>query len=381
MTIEVTAKKVDEAIKNGLEQLGASLDEVQVEVIESGGLFRKAKVRLTLERESSETAEEAPVPEQKKADEKPPVKPEPVQKKPAAQPEKPQERAAQKPDAAEPRAKAEKQHDKKADKKSDKPTAKRTEQSKNDKSAGRPAPEPAEKAETPTKGEVSAKDEQPLTSEEPQKPTKKSAKKDRDQAKDRKQNAPESAEPREKRSHEEVLAARKAAAAFVKDIVEKMGFDATVELDETDGERINITADAGDDSLLIGRHGETLTALSYIAETAARAEKNRVDIVVDCNGYRERRAASLSAMARRRANECANKHRRIKLEPMERIDRRTIHNALTGDDRVTTVSEGKEPYRYVVILPASSHKRRDQKPHNAEKPVAAPTDENNQDQE
>ena len=53
MTIEVTAKKVDDAIKQGLEQLGATLDDVTVEVVDAGGLFRKAKVKLTLDTPAS----------------------------------------------------------------------------------------------------------------------------------------------------------------------------------------------------------------------------------------------------------------------------------------------------------------------------------------
>ncbi|MDE6293483.1 MAG: Jag N-terminal domain-containing protein, partial [Clostridiales bacterium] len=70
MTIEVTAKKVDDAIKQGLAQLSASLDEVNVEVLEQGGLFRKAKVRLTLEREEEPKKEER-APEKKQTVEQP----------------------------------------------------------------------------------------------------------------------------------------------------------------------------------------------------------------------------------------------------------------------------------------------------------------------
>ncbi|MDE7464794.1 MAG: KH domain-containing protein, partial [Clostridiales bacterium] len=141
------------------------------------------------------------------------------------------------------------------------------------------------------------------------------------------------------------------ALEFVKKTIELMGFEtATVTADE-DVEHVEIAAPEGDDSLIIGRHGETLSALTYLAETCARAEKCHVNIVVDCNGYRARRAASLTAMAKRRARESASKHRRIKLEPMDRTDRRTVHCALADDEYVTTASEGKEPYRYIVITP------------------------------
>ncbi|MDE6201756.1 MAG: Jag N-terminal domain-containing protein [Clostridiales bacterium] len=282
MTIEVTAKKVDDAIKQGLAELGASLDEVQVEILESGGLFRKAKVRLTLEREEEQKQEDVPS--------APKAAPAPTEQKVEQKPEK-----AQKPEGEKPAAP--KQKEKVAPKTEGKKEA---------------AQKPEKKAETTQK--------------------------------------PENAQPRPARNSEENKQAIAKATEFITELVQKMGFtEATVEAN--DNGDVSITAPAGDDSLIIGRHGETLSAISFLAETLGRAEKQHVSIVADCNGYRERRAASLTAMAQRRANECVNKRRKIKLEPMERVDRRTIHNALSGDDRVTTASEGKEPYRYIVIIP------------------------------
>lgn len=288
MTIEVTAKKVDDAIKQGLAQLGASLDEVNVEVLEQGGLFRKAKVRLTLERE-----EEQPAPvKEERAPEKKQEQPESTDKKPA---------------------------EKKAEKVENKPAEKKAEHTEK---------KPADK-----------------------KPEKKAENKKADNADNVK--APvsdESAEQRPAKNSEETKQAIARATEFITELVKKMGFtEATVEAEENGD--VSITAPEGDDSLIIGRHGETLSAISFLAETLGRAEKQHVNIVADCNGYRGRRAASLTAMAKRRAGEAVAKHRKIKLEPMERVDRRTIHNALSGDDRVTTASEGKEPYRYIVIIP------------------------------
>ena len=276
MTIEITAKKVEDAISQGLAQLGATADEVNVEVLVLGGLFRKAKVRLTLEREE-------------KTDEK------------ATEPVKAAEHKPQAPKAAE-----KPEPEKKA------------------------APAPKAEQKKPEQKKQQAKPEQKVEKEQ------------------KSEHKPEQAAPH--RNTEADKAAAEHAVEFIKEVVAKMGFaEATVEAGE-DG-LIEITAPPHDDSLLIGRHGETLSALSYIAETCARADKCRINVTVDCNGYRERRAASLTAMAKRRANECVAKNRKIKLEAMERIDRRTIHNALNDDDRVTTASEGKEPFRYVVILP------------------------------
>lgn len=305
MTIEVTAKKVDDAINQGLAQLGATLDQVTVEVVEPGGLFRKAKVRLTLDADESAQA-----------------------------PQKSEGVEAAKPAAAEKADKPEK-----AEKPSADASAAKKESAapadKADKASKPSAAEPKPKA----KAAASAKKTEGKSA--PKKPAEHAA----DSAAEGDKPA---AKPRVLRDEDKAAAAK--ALEFVKQTVAKMGFE-DAEVVAADAEHINITAPAGDDSLIIGRHGETLSALAYLAETGARAEKCHINVTVDCNGYRDRRAASLTAMARRRADECANKHRKIKLEPMERADRRTIHNALTDDERVTTASEGKEPHRYIVIYP------------------------------
>lgn len=309
-SVEVTAKKVQDAINQGLEQLGVRLDEVTVEVIEQGGLFRKAKVKLTVD--ADEEAEKA-APAEKKAE-----------KKDAPAPE------ADRPKKAEKTEKAEAPAQKSADKPADKP--KKTEK------AEKPADKPVQKAQKPEKSD------KPQDGADDKKPTR-----------------------------EERAAAHAHAVEFIKGCIERMGFEG-VDYSVGDDGVIAITAPAGDDSLIIGRHGETLSALAYLAETGARAEKSRVNITVDCNGYRERRQASLASMARRKADECVRRHRKIKLEPMERADRRTVHFALNDDNRVITSSEGKEPYRCVVIIP-KSRDRRDSAPHEETKEPVTPTDE------
>lgn len=303
MTIEVAAKKVEDAIKQGLEQLGASLDEVNVEVLEQGGLFRKAKVRLTLERDQA------------------PEKPEPAPQKPKPAPQK----------------KAEEPADEPAPKKKDAGTA-----------------VPNANIEPPKQKPAKPAEQKPRKQNAAPKPENKPAQEHAEIASDT--DSPDGAESAERhaKNSEEVKQAIAHATEFISQLIKKMGFeDATVQSAENGD--VEITAPAGDDSLIIGRHGETLSAISFLAETLGRAEKQHVNIVADCNGYRGRRAASLTAMAKRRANEAVNKHRKIKLEPMDRIDRRTVHNALGDDDRVSTVSEGKEPHRYIVILPKQSH--------------------------
>ena len=310
-SIEVTAKKVNDAIEQGLKELGVKIDDVTVEVIEPGGLFRKAKVRLTLDE---------------------PEKPsEPEQTEKPAKPEK-----AEKPAAPEKPVKAEKEV---------KPDTAKAE--KSDKAEKPERTEKVEKAEA-AKSEKPVRSEKPVKTEKPEKTEKaESAKAEKPEKKNDRKN-PEDKKPTERREADAEALGQ--ACEFVKEVVKKMGFEATVAVNAS-AETIEITAPQGDDSLIIGRHGETLSAIQYLAETGARAEKHHINIVVDCNGYRDRRAASLSAMAHRKADECIRRNRKIKLEPMERIDRRTVHYALGDDDRVTTASEGKEPYRCVVIIP------------------------------
>ncbi len=312
MTVEVTAKKIDDAIKQGLEQLGIGLDEVNVEVLESGGLFKKAKVRLTLEREEdcqTDVGSDSGKAENKQSGqpsgpadntERKSVSEKPVS---AGKPQKTEDRGqARRPEnqnRADDRSATKKPQDKKPERRPDNNAA--DENAKGARAQGA--------ASNKTEGTEQHKND------------------------------------------ENYKAAVEQSTEFITQVISKMGFTDCSIAYNPDTDMIEIDAPAGDDSLIIGRHGEMLSAVSFLAETLGRAEKPRFNIAVDCNGYRERRAASLTAMARRRADECISKNRKIKLEPMERIDRRTVHNALNDDGRVSTVSEGKEPYRYIVILP------------------------------
>ena len=299
---EFSAKKVDDAIKQGLAELGLTLDDVTVEVLDAGGFLRKAKVRLTVdEKDPAPVTETKDVKKEKKLE-----KDEKVEK-------------VEKVEKAENAENAGKSvADKPAGKQSDK------------------ARKPEVKADKPIKTDKAEKTEKVDNAEKAE-------------------NAEIEKKPRRLKAEDKDALDR--ARSFIADVTALMGFEVNVTL-SGDGETVNIDAPDRDDSLIIGRHGETLSALSYLAETCIRAEKCHTSVTVDCNGYRGRRAASLSSMARRKADECVRRRRKIKLEPMDRTDRRTVHSALNDDGRVTTASEGKEPYRCVVILPAGKDKNR-----------------------
>jgi spoIIIJ-associated protein len=104
--------------------------------------------------------------------------------------------------------------------------------------------------------------------------------------------------------------------------------------------------------IIIGRRGETLDSLQYLsilANNRSGAENARLRLVVDCNGYREKRTETLETLAIRTSNKVIKQGRRITLEPMNPYERRIIHSKVAGIDGVFSNSIGEEPYRKVVI--------------------------------
>lgn len=138
---------------------------------------------------------------------------------------------------------------------------------------------------------------------------------------------------------------------FVQTVVDLMGIEAHVGASETpEGVRAEISGD--DLGLLIGRHGATIDALQYIAAIVVNGDRReRRQVVVDAEGYRDRRAAALTALADRTAQKVDRESVSIALKPMSAAERKVIHLHLKDDARVETVSEGNEPFRAVVVSP------------------------------
>lgn len=102
--------------------------------------------------------------------------------------------------------------------------------------------------------------------------------------------------------------------------------------------------------ILIGKHGQTLDSLQYLTNLVANKNSNeRVRVIIDVEDYRDRRIETLTRLAARLADKVKRTGERVALEPMNPHERKIIHMALQGDRRVTTLSEGDEPYRHVVI--------------------------------
>ena len=138
---------------------------------------------------------------------------------------------------------------------------------------------------------------------------------------------------------------------FVQTVVDLMGIEAHVGASETpEGVRAEISGD--DLGLLIGRHGATIDALQYIAAIVVNGDRReRRQVVVDAEGYRDRRAAALTSLADRTAQKVDRESASIALKPMSAAERKVIHLHLKDDARVETVSEGNEPFRAVVVSP------------------------------
>ena len=296
--IEATGKKIDDAINAGLKELGVTLSEVNVEILEQGGFFRKAKVRLTVEDDEDLFVKKTEKPAASAKSEKPAAKPE----KPVVKAEKPVE--AKKAD--KPAVKQDRPAPEKSEKKENKPAPER-----------KPAPQRFEKrpsADT-RPAPVKAETEKPETPARPVDP-----------------------------------AQVKMATDHLSKVLSLMGIAAELKADTSHGS-IDIDV-VTDDASVVGHRGEVLDALQILAKRAVEEGDDKfVHVNVDSRNYRVKREQSLVALANRMAAKRVRTGRKVVLEPMSSTHRKIIHAALTDNDKVITKSEGKDPNRKVVILP------------------------------
>lgn len=150
-----------------------------------------------------------------------------------------------------------------------------------------------------------------------------------------------------------------AAGDYIRTILKNMGIESEVSVSETvEGAVIDIVGDTT--GAVIGRRGETLDAIQYLASMAAnRGDKDYCRITVDCCGYREKRKVILEELAVKISKTVIRTGRTSALEPMNPYERRIIHSAVANIEGVVSKSVGEEPYRKVVI--SSTAPRRDRK--------------------
>lgn len=295
LVIEATGRKVNDAIAAGLAQVGKSLSDVEVEIIDHGGIFRKAKVRITVE------GEDPPAPVRETKDEDRIIIP----------------------------SKSEREKNRNAfgDKK-------RRDDRRNEEKADKP--QKTEKYEKEISRSETVKERKPLEKKTENVSDDKKAEKEK-QIKEPRKGTPITAEVSEK------------AVNFVKELVVKMGIEAevlsTVEDDEL---HIEIKTDNG---AVIGYHGEVLNSIEYLVSYSLnRDSENYYRVIVDSNGYREKRKGTLEDIAKRMAAKCIRTHHKVALDPMNSSERKIIHSALSDNEQIITRSEGHEPNRYVIIF-------------------------------
>jgi|SRR5580658_6599713 spoIIIJ-associated protein len=141
---------------------------------------------------------------------------------------------------------------------------------------------------------------------------------------------------------------------LLEEIAENLQLDVDVEVE--DGKEVLCGRLEGEDvGLFIGRHGQTIDAVQHLAQRIVFPEgPSSVRVVIDANGYRERRADALRAEADDAVEEALSSGKPVELDPLPPFERRIVHEHLRDRGDVETHSEGDEPERYLIISPRSA---------------------------
>lgn len=210
-----------------------------------------------------------------------------------------------------------------------------------------PEPEPEEIFTKPEKPEIKETKKEAPVHKKKEKPERKPRKEVRE--------TKEEAEPEEPKREETVLAevqdvTVQAVQEFLKNTLKAMNMEVEIqsEIDSDGALSVNMSGDHM--GILIGKRGQTLDALQYLANRVANKHQDGyVRVKLDTENYRARREETLRHLAKNIAHKVKRTRRPVALEPMNPYERRIIHSSLQSDPYVTTHSEGDEPYRKVVV--------------------------------
>ncbi len=143
---------------------------------------------------------------------------------------------------------------------------------------------------------------------------------------------------------------KEAVSTFLKDTLKAMGMQVEIALDIDEDGSLSVNMSGPNMGILIGKRGQTLDSLQYLANRVAnKHQSGYVRVKLDTENYRARREETLKHLAKNIAHKVKRNRRPVALEPMNPYERRIIHSALQNDPYVTTHSEGEEPYRKVVV--------------------------------
>jgi spoIIIJ-associated protein len=150
---------------------------------------------------------------------------------------------------------------------------------------------------------------------------------------------------------DEELGPTEALTELLEEISDGLGLDVEVEVEQEDGV-LHGRLNGEDVGLFIGRRGQTIDAVQHLAQRIVFPEgPSAVRVVIDANGYRERRAEALRADADDAADEALSSGGPVELDPLPPFERRIVHEYLRARGDVETHSEGNEPERYLVVTP------------------------------
>lgn len=139
------------------------------------------------------------------------------------------------------------------------------------------------------------------------------------------------------------------AIPFLKDVTEKMGINPNFTPYKAK-EYIFIDISGKDTGTIIGKRGQTLDAIQYLTNLVLNKNEGEYQrVILDAENYRSKREKTLEQLAHRLAKKAVKTRRSQKLEPMNPYERKVIHTALQNDSKVTTRSEGQDPYRRVIV--------------------------------
>lgn len=143
--------------------------------------------------------------------------------------------------------------------------------------------------------------------------------------------------------------AEKNIEKFLKELKKSIKEEFEYEIVKTSS-KINVNLNGEGLGYLIGYRGETLYAMQNIMSTiAGKGIQNRVRVILDIQGYKEKREKTLEELAKKVAKTVIRTKKPIKLEPMQAYERKIIHSALQENEKIETISVGEEPHRRIVI--------------------------------
>ncbi len=220
----------------------------------------------------------------------------------------------------------------------------------------KPEPERAVKAEEP----AAAPAEKSAAGRPQEKEQKTSKKNNKEHRSSRTAKAPKEQKSRENKKETEELGSivdksklqeteDHEALRFIRDITQKMGLEINTKAMVGD-DMVYLEMDGKDSGTVIGKRGQTLDSIQYLASLVVnRNSEKYIKVVVDAENYRSKRQKTLEQLANRLASKVIRTKKYVRLEPMNPYERKIIHATLQQNRNITTRSEGEEPYRRVVI--------------------------------